>query len=1019
MSRRLLVLLLPLALPALGQEPADPPPAAETRVVPVFEPGSHTEPISALGFSADGKRLVTVGKDDTIQVWDAASGERLDLLRIPGYGSPRATIRWAAVSPDGGRVALGGTPRLLTPDSKEKTHLLVVDLATRAVRPITLPNPFGPVFALAFAPDGDRLVVAAGTAKRTHALVSNLTRLMKAPAEPARPGDVRTFTPGDGPPLIRPTALAFAPDGKRLLTGLRGEELILWDAAGAVPKVASRFQGTRTTSALAWSPDGKQFLRAFREARGPENGLELWNADGTVVRKWAFKDLAPAFVGSAHSTVHAVRFLGKERVLVTGETVGFGDAAGFGDLKTGFGAVTAILDLGTGKCERLFGEGAFGQAFPLSAVSADGQLVATTVALGSEAVIARVKDGKVVARCGPRTPVPTHVGWSGDAKAPGFAWGESPRCGINDTTPDDLRFGFDLTRLEPVRVEKATDYGVSKQKLGDLSIDFGRVEEGILLNLRLLRNEKQVKNWGASERFTAATLVPQGDKTPLVVRAGLTLLTGAHIIAAVGGGEPTHWRPNFPYVRDLAPSPDGRYVLVATGAHRLAVFDTRGRTEPLLYFAAVKGEWALWTPEGYYMASPGGERFFGWAVQNGPNKLVDFHPAGAFAKTFRRPDVIQLALELGSVEAALKELRTRPTDVEEVLPPTATLQLIEQQGAKVRVRAQAVAAPKGKPVAAMRLMLDGRPLGGGRGVLEVGPGKPAEAEWEVDVPGGGHELRLLARSADGLVVSDPVKVRGPKDPASQPTLHRVCIGIDDYDQAALKLASAAKDARDVFAAFGRDCVGPENRFGTAKGTLLLNKDATREAVLAALAEVRKAAKPGDLVALFFAGHGVKQGEDYYLLTREANTSGDLKGKSLSGADLQAALADVECPVLLLLDACHSARVLKTFHPAVDEARRALTADPVGGVTVLAAAMAHEQADSHAENGFFTVGLLKALRGGEGVPFDPYDRGVYIHHVYAVVYSEVRRASNGKQNPVLTMPTTDAPVTLREVPSPGG
>jgi len=1017
MSRRLLIAVLLLALPALAQEPADPPPAAEARVIPVFDPGAHTQPIAALGFSADGKRLVTVGQDDTVQVWDAASGERLDILRVPGYGT--SGLRWhhAAVSPDGTRVALGGEGRALTPGKPDRVQLVVIDLPTRAVRPVKLDVVAGfAMHGVAFSPDGDRLVAPAG-AKALHFFVNNLGRLLKDVNAPERPRDVLPAQLG-GDGRRKTTALAFSPDGKRLISGDLDGDLARFDDTGGKNKLnlGATFKSDAETSTLAWSPDGTQFLRAFRERRGTEHGLELWNADGTVAKKWTFKDLAPAFAAPEYSSVFSIRYLTKDRVLLTGETVGFGPAVGFGDLKTGFGAVAAVLDLATGKCDRLFGEESFGRGFPLGAVSADGQLFAVTVALGAEVVIGRVKDGSVVARCGPRTPVPTHVGWSNDPKAPGFAWGESPRAGRSDTTPDDLRFGFDLARVEPVAVHKGDAYGLLRQRQGGWSWEFGQRDGNAWKALRILQNNKTNHTRGAVERFTAATFVPRAEGSPLLVHAGHVFPHGGVLrVSVVDGKEREPCRPNFPYIRDLAPSPDGRFVVVATGGPALAVFATDGPRTPLLYFAAVKGEWVAWTPEGYYAASPGGERLFGWAVNDGPTKLATFHPAAAFAKTFRRPDVLKRAVELGSVELALKDLNTRPADPEEVLPPTATLQVLDQQGGKVRVKAAAVAAPKGKPVVALRLMLDGRPLGSGRGVLEVAPGKPAVAEWDVDVPGGGHELRLLARSADGLAVSDPVKVRGPKDPASQPTLHRVCIGVDDYDQAALKLTSAAKDAKDVFAAMEQNCVGPENRFGAAAGTLLLNKDATRAAALAALAEARKKSKPGDLLLIFFAGHGVRHGEEYYLLTREADTTASLKEKSLSGEDLRQALADVECPVLLLLDACHSARAVKAFKPATEAATRDLTSDAIG-VTVLAAAMAHEVADADRENGYFTAGLLKALRGGEGVPFDPYDRGVYVHHVYSVVYAEVRQASNGKQNPFLNMPTTMPPVTLREVPA---
>ena len=239
-------------------------------------------------------------------------------------------------------------------------------------------------------------------------------------------------------------------------------------------------------------------------------------------------------------------------------------------------------------------------------------------------------------------------------------------------------------------------------------------------------------------------------------------------------------------------------------------------------------------------------------------------------------------------------------------------------------------------------------------------------------------------------------------------------GVNDYDDAGLKLTAAAKDAKDIFEALGRDCVGTENRFGTAKGELLLDKDATRDRVLKALTDARKAAKPGDLVVIFFAGHGVKQGESYFLLTREADPSKDLKGKSLSGDDLRKVLAEIECPVLLVLDACHSANAVRSFRPATDDLTRSLTDDSVG-VTVLSAAMAHEVAGATAENGHFTTGLLKGLKAGEGVPFDPYERQLYVHHLYSVAFSEVRRATNGKQNPFLNMPWTVPPLPLREIP----
>ena len=53
----------------------------------------------------------------------------------------------------------------------------------------------------------------------------------------------------------------------------------------------------------------------------------------------------------------------------------------------------------------------------------------------------------------------------------------------------------------------------------------------------------------------------------------------------------------------------------------------------------------LWTPEGYYTASPGGEDLIGWHVNRGDDQAADFYPAETFRPTFRRPDLIAKALD--------------------------------------------------------------------------------------------------------------------------------------------------------------------------------------------------------------------------------------------------------------------------------------------------------------------------------------------------------------------------------------
>lgn len=59
----------------------------------MFDPGTHTRTVLAMGFTADGEKLVSVGRDYTVQVWAAATGERLDVFRLPGYGHEKGFNR--------------------------------------------------------------------------------------------------------------------------------------------------------------------------------------------------------------------------------------------------------------------------------------------------------------------------------------------------------------------------------------------------------------------------------------------------------------------------------------------------------------------------------------------------------------------------------------------------------------------------------------------------------------------------------------------------------------------------------------------------------------------------------------------------------------------------------------------------------------------------------------------------------------------------------------------------------------
>ncbi|MBV8541347.1 MAG: pentapeptide repeat-containing protein, partial [Pseudonocardiales bacterium] len=122
-----------------------------------------------------------------------------------------------------------------------------------SLRPLT--GHTGGVLAVAWSPDGTRLLTG------------------------GRDGDVRVWDAASGEPLHRLTghtdwvwAVAWSPDGTRLLTGGGDGTVRVWDAASGEP--LHRLTGhTDWVWAVAWSPDGSRLLTG-----GGDGTVRVWDA---------------------------------------------------------------------------------------------------------------------------------------------------------------------------------------------------------------------------------------------------------------------------------------------------------------------------------------------------------------------------------------------------------------------------------------------------------------------------------------------------------------------------------------------------------------------------------------------------------------------------------------------------------------------------------------------------------------------------------------------------------------------
>jgi WD40 repeat protein len=935
----------------------------------------------------------------TLPVAALAQGEREKPILVLDTGGHTTPVQKVLFTPDGSQlitVGLDKTVRVWSVASGECLQVL---------RPPIGVSWRGQLLAAAISPDGKRLAVA-GVG-------------LVAPGD--RPIYLISLAAGRMERVLRGhrdavTALAFSPDGKRLASGSGDRTARLWDPdtaeclqtleghANGVFGVAFSPDGRRLATAsgdrfarvwsvttgkceavlaghdrgvgcIAWSPDGRTL------ATGSWDGsLRLWDPDGTARKQ--FQDLGGGIdsLSFAPDAGHLLYTCGGPNM---------------SDRKA------AVLDLATGRDKVHF---MHSDTVTHGSLSPDGSLAASVGGDHDWVYLWRVADGRLVRRFAGSGRAVYAAAWlNGNGS---IGWGHDRRTGNLWKADISLERAFRLSDLEFDRDPVREDTGRAQLSRGGVRLE-------------------PVGNTGVAVKrdgvTTAQFKVRDGD----LVRCATLLGTDRAVVGSEFGQYAFDTRTgkvvcNFwgepAAVRAVAPSPDGRYVLSGCVDQVLRVWDPE-RDDPLLSLFVSGNDWVAWTPEGYYAASPGGEKLMGWQVNNGLDALGTFYPAEKFRRSLYRPDVIRRLLEAGSVEQALvladreRGKASERAEVGKVLPPRVAITAPEKSGLRLtkpelEVRARATSVGE-HPVTALRLLLDGRPYQGQSGFKKVPELRlgAVEETWAVQLVPGRHRLSVQADSAVSQGTSEEVEVLYVEEARPEvelPRLYVLAIGVSDYP-GDLKLNYAAKDAQAVEQVFREKS---RLMFQKVETRLLTDREATRGGVLKGLNWLRKEMTQRDVAVFFYAGHGQKDSDGrFYLLPVDVDTD-NLVATAVADDDLKKMLAGMPGRVIALLDACHAGAVggdkRRALSPLTDDLVRDLVTDDYG-VVVMASAMGREFAlESNQErHGCFTLALVEALSGKaankEGV--------VYLTDLDAYVTERVKELTKGRQHPVTAKPTS--------------
>lgn len=233
----------------------------------------------------------------------------------------------------------------------------------------------------------------------------------------------------------------------------------------------------------------------------------------------------------------------------------------------------------------------------------------------------------------------------------------------------------------------------------------------------------------------------------------------------------------------------------------------------------------------------------------------------------------------------------------------------------------------------------------------------------------------------------PMRYTGVK---SKPHLHLMAVGVSDYQSASLaRLNYSARDAEDFIHTLEKSDLSDYQSLKSK--VLLTNTAATERGIKNALRQISEDVLQGDVVMLFFSGHGVIMDGDTYFMGMDSKANDPYSAVDFNDIKkMLRRMSDRGVKVVLFMDACHSGAMAKKG------TRNLATIDAAGIIGFYSSTEMEESMETKKlQNGLFTHALLQGLKGAAAENGE-----ITTTSLQSYIVKRVGEESNGQQHPIV-------------------